>query len=108
MSSHLPECPIQEHWDSNWDCPTYCDGGCESAECICPTLRACEQRVREGWYEVQSKTWDEGYKHGLGAAREAVKVQAPVMWSNSLGAAQRTAVWIDDAVAAIDALRGEA
>lgn len=99
MTDHLPECPIQEHWDSNWDCPTYCDGGCESAECICPALRACEQRVRDEHSEVDAyRGWVKGYVAGVSAAYEAVL-------NAGLCAPHRCQ---SDALAAIDALRGEA
>ena len=55
MSEHLPECPTA------W-----------MRDCICTELRLCEQRIREEWYEVQSETWEQGYRHGLDKAREAV------------------------------------
>lgn len=46
MSGHLPECYKEDSTDS----------------CICSELRACEQRVREGWYEVQSNLKAAGWK----------------------------------------------
>ena len=60
--NHLPEC-------SNSMIPDFHN---ERWICICAALRACEQRVREEWYEVQSETWEQGYKYALDAAREAV------------------------------------
>ena len=44
--------------------------------CICDRLRASEQRVREEWYEVQSETWEQGYKYALDAARQVVETYA--------------------------------
>ena len=61
MSNHLPEC----FWGD-------VDEAGNIIICICQELRACEQRVRESWYEVQSETWEQGFKYALDAAREAV------------------------------------
>lgn len=79
MNDHLPECPIRQHADSNWDCPTYCDGDCKTATCICSALRACEQRVRledDDYAHVAAQAEAEGRRRGwneaLDAAREAV------------------------------------
>lgn len=58
MSDHLPECPV-----NNIDI---------AGLCMCHELRRCEQRMREGWYEVQSETWMQGFRYALNAAREAV------------------------------------
>ena len=68
--------------------------------CICDRLRACEQRVREGWYEIQSETWEQGYKYALDAAREAVAALRPKQdgWHPDGDAVLRLAL------AAIDAL----
>lgn len=46
MSDHLPECG--QYCDGK---PPKCRGGdctlCDEVDCICPALRACENRVRE-------------------------------------------------------------
>ena len=81
MTEHLPEC---ETYRKEID-----------YVCICGLLRACEQRVREGWYEIQSETWEQGYKYALDAAQEAVERVSTLF--EPLG----------PALAAIDALRGE-
>lgn len=44
MSDHLPECPVPE-MDGLWGLPMHPEDA--KANCICPSLRACEQRVRE-------------------------------------------------------------
>lgn len=91
MTDHLPECPeINEKPD--WYCCEDCDPG-PWDDCICDWLRACEQRVREEWYEVQSETWEQGYKYALDAARGAV-----ARLQHKPGAS------IANAVSAIDAL----
>ena len=84
MTDHLPECPVYGH--------TLIDPGgmswlperkksrireANARACICPELRACEQRVRE---EIDREAFvlDEGdpfrqvYRKGLDAARKAV------------------------------------
>lgn len=94
MTDHLPECCM-----NMTDAPP--DG-----HCICDRLRVCEQRVREeerrnvigsvslaAIGEANVQQYHLGYAAALSAARDAVK-QA----------------WVDspaDALAAIDALRGE-
>lgn len=44
MSDHLPECPVP-HMDGVWGLPLHPEDA--EANCICPQLRACEQRVKE-------------------------------------------------------------
>lgn len=83
MTDHLPECP-----HSNLRTVTFYGG-----YCVCLLLRVCEQRVREEWYEVQSETWEQGYKYALDAARGAV-----ARLQHKPGAS------IANAVSAIDAL----
>ena len=95
MTDHLPECIFKpENVDSakgiRW-------GG---RPCICDELRACEQRIGNvisaslvGGYD-----WRHGYLAGLDAAREAVADMVIKTAGNS-------AATVDQALAAIDALR---
>lgn len=103
MSDHLPECPdtVQCVYDQNDQC------WLEHSQCICEELHACEQRVRQ---EIDREAFvlDEGdpfrqaYRRGLDAARDAVKnVPCPEGYE-----AKGCSHW-DDALAAIEALRGE-
>ncbi len=79
MSDHLPEC----------DSPSL------SNTCICPELRACEQRVtKEIWGAIrEGSQYKSGFEGGLDAAREAVERVSTLF--EPLG----------PALAAIDALR---
>lgn len=100
MSDHLPECPVPE-MDGLWGLPMHPEDA--KANCICPQLRACEQRV-------------------LDAVREALKGLASHManWSSAETVAATNAIpdlnveqwmWaqrgVYRAIAAIDALRQE-
>ena len=75
MTDHLPECSWPEkpcgprHEPMHDRQPLFCVA-CLT-ECICARLRACEQRVREKYADV-SAIWNDGYGHGLYAAREAM------------------------------------
>lgn len=51
-----------------------------SPRCFQAALRACEARVREGWYETQSATWEQGYAAGVQAAREALVAAGHTPW----------------------------
>ena len=100
MSEHLPECPKY-------------DGGV--ILCICDRLRQAEQRVRDDLYtdaeveEYNQKHYDkgrrEGYDAGVTAARDAVA--AVPEWAESSDQATTVACDKADALAAIDALKGE-
>ena len=84
MSDHLPECPL-----NNIDI---------QGLCMCPELRACEQRVMEtalALWEGQQRYHD-GYANGVQAARDAVAGLSPWRQSDP-----------DEVLAAIDALREE-
>ena len=89
MNDHLPECYQSE---GKWG------GGC-----ICVSLRACEQRVkrfgRPLWH-LKGATWghEQGWNEALDAAREAVD-------SMIIETAGNSAATVDQALAAIDALR---
>lgn len=88
-SGHLPEC---DDWRIG------ARRGVRA--CICPWLRACEARVRHEPVGSCIKHYDAGYAAALDAARDAVAAQDP-RWSVDYADAIR------DALAAIDALRGE-
>lgn len=88
MSDHLPECPVPE-MDGLWGLPMHPEDA--KANCICPSLRACEQRV-------------------LKAAREAVAALEPLLdvtksdgGYDCCGCVTPGYLWTD-ALAAIDAL----
>jgi len=84
MSDHLPECRdalIPDFHNERWIC-------------ICPALRACEQRVRMG----RMLTWDEyedvkrrAYAAGVQAARDATDSQRSKFkardWDDAIDAA---------------------
>ena len=79
MSDHLPECPL-----NNIDI---------HGLCMCPELRACEQRVLSvAGPHNYSRGRKDGYAAGLDAAREAV-------------AALPRLTGVEAALAAIDTLR---
>ncbi len=103
MTDHLPEC-------LRYDYPT------ESANepCICPALRACEARMEarnQGFADMASFELGkreerkrsaaliaDAYAAGVQAARDAVEALEPVVRGIGMKA---------DALAAIDALKGE-
>lgn len=99
MSDHLPECPCN-HADER-GCFLISAETNQCVDCICPQLRACEQRVLEderALIAVEQTTLAElnaEYRKGLDAAREAVERVSTLF--EPLG----------PALAAIDALRGE-
>lgn len=103
---HLPECPMEIHkGECCYDDPLF------GFPCWCDTLRACEQRVREEWYEVQSEAWGQGFHYALDKAREAVVAleqyvnipyESP---SPAMNGEQGEWVWRSHALAAIDALK---
>lgn len=94
MSEHLPECPTTTDphgLDDGYACP---------CECQCEILRACEERLREGWCVITcgNTHYTIGYEEGLDAAREAVA---------GVGVRKDTSYDMRvQALAAIDALRG--
>ncbi len=94
MSDHLPECRLSE---SN---PHVALARWGHAECICDRLRACEARVRDEyrWLINNSATVVD---ETLDAARDAV---AAIPWFDRFALGRR---FRDEALAAIDALRGE-
>lgn len=98
MTDHLPECP------ANWGVGAMPDGPC----IFCEMLRACEERVLEdlpavlfghGDEKTVLQIRDTGYAAGVQAAREAV---AAVSVRKDTSHDMRV-----QALAAIDALRGE-
>lgn len=94
MSNHLPEC----------DSPSLPNA------CICPELRAFEQRVRNEY-----RVGHADYASGLDAAREAVAAvendpDAEIDYDRDYtadpsGNTRNPRIWLRDALAAIDALR---
>jgi len=97
MTDHLPECLTPMYDAKAW--------------CICNELRACEERLREGWCvsTCGNTHYTIGYEEGLNAAREAVAdartwpARVPYPASSGFYAI----VIKDDALAAIDALRDQ-
>lgn len=129
MTAHLPECPMKPIAEAPVDFHQH------FPDCICPALRACEQRVREeesrnvigsvslaAIGEANLQQYQLGYTAGLDAAREAVDRLASDMakWSSAETAAATDAIpdltvdewmWaqhgVGRALAAIDALQRE-
>ena len=108
LQGHLPECPTTTDphgLDDGYACP---------CECQCEILRACEERLREGWCvsTCGNTHYTIGYEEALDAAREAVAKEAehgPLYSVRNSGDAQRG--WdamSRHALAAIDALRENA
>ena len=97
-AAHLPECIYTPEWfdpEQNiiWD----------GKPCICDRLRACEQRVLSvAGPHNYSRGRKDGYANGVQAARDAVAAA-----SLRIPYEDRRHVYLDDALAAIDALRGE-
>lgn len=85
--SHLPECR-EYRWNT------------DANACICPALRACEARVAQESYPL---LYAKGYAAALDAARDAVAALSfgPLDRDQGPAATQR------QALAAIEALRGE-
>ena len=108
MNDHLPECPKSDV------------GGIAlyGDQCLCPVLRACEQRVRDEiaadgpWFKsvVHQCCFDTytAYADGLDAAREAVEIVPPSLYSYRPDESLRdVGIWKSNVLAAIDALREE-
>lgn len=101
MSDHLPECYWAKfackretgHWSDSRGAYEWC-GSCQFP-CICRNLRACEQRLTEGWCKAVCA--NSNYEAGLDAARDAVEALH----------SDRTPIraGFRRAIAAIDALR---
>ena len=94
MSDHYPECPDQH---SSHD-----------GTCICPQLRACEERVADDiWGAIRDGSqYRSGFEAGLDAARESVAASDPY-WKVDDGETGDVFVMsVTAALAAIDALRG--
>ena len=72
-TEHLPECPCN-HADER-GCFLISAETDRCVDCICPQLRACEQRVLSGPMSMPSYLdgRKRGYAAGLDAAREAVE-----------------------------------
>ena len=72
MTEHLPECPTEnavchKAWPTSHECV--------DCRCICPELRACEQRMREEHrHRCSGCDWcySDGVLEALDAARKAV------------------------------------
>ena len=122
MSAHLPECI---HPQRDYPCSWCQEIDCE-CPCVCDRLRACEQRVRDeiltAAYESApaqvrqdevARLYNIGFADALDAAREAVAALEPLLdvekgmgGYDCCGCATVGYLWTD-ALAAIDALRGE-
>lgn len=72
MSDHLPECPCN-HADER-GCFLISAETDRCVDCLCPQLRACEQRVRIDWEMSNGPAFDfaRGYAAGVQTARDAV------------------------------------
>ena len=99
-TEHLPECSYTPGiWYSLDD------------DCICDALRACEQRVNDEW--VRDYGGHRAFALGVQAAREAVVALTPRLdvekykGGYDCCGCSTTYDLMEDALAAIDALRGE-
>lgn len=117
MNEHLPECfALMCECDEKHFKSIDCD-----FSCICPTLRACEQRVNSSnltmWDRTQEQAqqmvtsglgiaWKDGFKEGINAAREAI-TNLPVAISSYYpdDSLRDVGFWRSSALAAIDELR---
>lgn len=111
MSDHLPECNQR---DTVWQKAYY-----SGVECICPAIRACEQRVRDEDQRILIKHGAEqfvrgerigkamGHAAGVQAARDAIEAVPPI--DQRIDDNELISLVYDkgEILAAIDALRGE-
>ena len=102
LDPHYPECYAVTHRDRGDD------------RCICPALRACEQRVLEGRPDpgisekqaiANHAIYRNGYAAGVQAARDAVAARAERFVNPETG---EFYIVKSAALAAIDALKGDA
>lgn len=96
LQGHLPECLTTTYDAEVW--------------CICDRLRACEERLREGWCisSCGNTHYTIGYEEGLDAARDAVAAQHLRTEDGQI--LRQGGDWehaVDRALAAIDALRDQ-
>lgn len=101
MTGHLPECPAPSEYGGG-EYHIY-----DERPCICPALRSCEQRVRATLLPhrdcgepvcTNCVSYNYGYEQALRAARDAV---------DGLDKYHHGQIDAADALAAIDALRGD-
>lgn len=101
-SGHLPECRVRTY--------TTDDGMVYEVAgdlCICPALRACERRVLLSKPNIELSAvygYEAGRSDGLSAARDAVAGEAQARHVDG----PTVFITLADALAAIDALRGNA
>lgn len=107
--THLPECfaSLCECDDTHFK-SIDCD-----FSCICPSLRACEQRVKETAIPRHRDEWiADGYHNGYEVGYEAGRDAALTLARDAVAAASARKDTSYDmraqALAAIDALRGDA
>ena len=99
MTEHLPECCVGTD-----DCKAEPCLRCHSC-CICEQLRACEQRMREEHrHRCSGCDWcySDGVREALDAARKAVAA-----CTSDRPSMRGMLISVNDALAAIDALRGK-
>ena len=111
MSEHLPECPWSPH-DCDENLCERCDRGC-----YCNELRVCAARVHKIAYQQglgagsdehrqHEIGWMKGYAAALDAAREALlgAKAIDVYYGRGLNDPPQF-IWLNNALAAIDALK---
>ena len=95
-TAHLPECYERE---------------LIGLDCICDWLRACEKRVRARYSAYLNAdnegSYAAGFRDAMHAAREAVTALNPFHMQSLVHDKRYEAVVKSEALAAIDALRGE-
>ena len=105
--AHLPECPMSALPRPTFDyvTTTWPDGEVKEVkwECVCPLLRACEQRVRmedDDYAYVAAQAEADGRRRGWVEALDAAREALLSAWFT----ANRDEMTWPDALAAIDAL----
>ena len=95
MPEHLPDCFSNKL-------------SADSQHCICPELRACEERVISEGDEQSQIAYTTGYRHALAVAERAVAAIPVYRWPYSEPHDSYVeTITVESALAAITALRKE-
>jgi hypothetical protein len=77
---------------------------CGKLVCVCKQLRACEERVAQTFINQEGAAYELGYAKGYAAALDAAR---DIIAALEINGVYCKVVHSCDALAAIDALRGE-